>query len=194
MIVSTYHAHSTYSDGKNTLEEMVQAAINSGMKEIGFTDHAPMQFFCDWSMDASKVQDYKSEVLALREKYKDQIKIYLGIEQDYYSIPADPDYDFILGSVHYVYKNGQYLSVDISASEVHDFINKQQNGDAYAYCEDYFKLVGDIYEKTNCDIVGHFDLVTKFNETIPLIDINNPRYVKAYTEALNKLLKSPRYF
>ena len=69
MIVSTYHAHSTYSDGKNTLEEMVQAAINCGMKEIGFTDHAPMQFFCDWSMDAKNVQSYNNEVLALREKY-----------------------------------------------------------------------------------------------------------------------------
>ena len=194
MIVSTYHAHSVYSDGKNTLEEMVQAAIKRGMKEIGFTDHAPMQFYCDWSMDESKVQDYKTEVLSLREKYKDQIKIYLGIEQDYYSIPADPHYDFILGSVHYVYKNGQYLSVDISASEVHDFIMKQYNGDVYAYCEDYFKSVGDIYEKTKCNIIGHFDLVTKFNERIPLIDINNPRYVNAYTEALNKLLKSPAIF
>ena len=194
MIVSTYHAHSVYSDGKNTLEEMVQSAIRCGMKEIGFTDHAPMTFYCDWSMDEKNVPSYKKEVLALKEKYKNQIKIYLGIEQDYYSIEADPDYEFILGSVHYVYKNGEYLPVDISASGVHDFINKHYNGDAYAYCEDYFKLVGNIYEKTKCNIIGHFDLVTKFNERLPMIDISNPRYVKAYTEALDKLLKSPTIF
>ena len=69
MIVSTYHAHSIYSDGKNTLEEMVLSAINCGMKEIGFTDHAPMQFFCDWSMDAKNVENYKNEVLMLKEKH-----------------------------------------------------------------------------------------------------------------------------
>ncbi len=194
MIVSTYHAHSTYSDGKNTLEEMVQAAIKCGMKEIGFTDHAPMTFFCEWSMDASRVQDYKNEVLALKEKYKDQIKIYLGIEQDYYSVDADSDYDFILGSVHYVHKNGEYLPVDLSASAMNDFVNKHYNGDVYAYCEDYFKLVGDIYERTKCHIIGHFDLVTKFNEKLPMIDINNLRYVKAYEEALNKLLNTPAIF
>ena len=194
MIVSTYHAHSIYSDGKNTLEEMVQAAIKCGMKEIGFTDHAPMTFYCDWSMDEKDVPNYKNEILALKEKYKDQIKIYLGIEQDYYSVDADPDYEFILGSVHYVYKDGEYLPVDLSASAMNDFINKRYKGDAYAYCEDYFKLVGDIYEKTKCHIIGHFDLVTKFNERLPMIDINNPRYVKAYTEALNKLLKSPAIF
>ena len=194
MIVSTYHTHSNYSDGKNTLEEMVQSAIKCGMKEIGFTDHAPMTFFCSWSMDEKNVQGYKNEILALKEKYKDQIKIYLGVEQDYYSVEADKDYEFILGSVHYVYKNGEYLPVDISASGVHDFIHKHYNGDAYAYCEDYFKLVGDIYEKTKCHIIGHFDLVTKFNEKLPMIDINNPRYVKAYTDALNKLLKTPAIF
>ena len=193
MIVSTYHTHSTYSDGKNTLEEMVLAAISCGMKEIGFSDHAPIPFYCDWSIVDKKVNDYKKEVLLLKEKYKDQITIYCGIEQDYFSIEPI-EYDYIIGSVHYVYKNGEYLPVDISAKEVEAFINKHYNGDAYGYCEDYFELVGNLYEKTKCQIIGHFDLVTKFNEVLPLIDINNERYKTAYKKALEKLLKAPVIF
>ncbi len=193
MIASTYHTHSTYSDGKNTLEEMVKSAIACGMKEIGFSDHAPMPFYCEWSMRAQDLDDYSKEILALKEKYKDQITIYLGIEQDYYSI--EPlRYEYILGSVHYVYKNGKYLPVDLSAKAMQDFVNKHYDGDVYSYCEDYFELVGDLYNKTKCQIIGHFDLVTKFNEQLPLIDINHPRYVKAYSKALEKLLKAPVIF
>ena len=193
MIVSTYHSHSKYSDGKNTLEEMVKSAIANGMKEIGFSDHAPMPIDCEWSVREENIQDYANEVLTLKEKYKDQITIYLGIEQDYYSI-APLNYEYILGSVHYVYKNGEYLPVDLSAKAMQDFVNKHYNGDVYSYCEDYFELVSDLYNKTKCQIIGHFDLVTKFNEQLPLIDINHPRYVKAYTRALEKLLKSPVIF
>ena len=98
MIASTYHTHSTYSDGKSSLEEIVQSAIACGMKELGFSDHAPMPFCCEWSARAESINDYVREITALKEKYKDQITIYLGIEQDYYSIEP-VEYDYILGSI-----------------------------------------------------------------------------------------------
>ncbi len=193
MTLSSYHTHSTYSDGKNTLEEMVLSAIESGCKEIGFSDHAPMTFDCEWSFTEDKIEPYRNEILALKEKYKDKIKVFVGIEQDYYSVPAK-GYDYIIGSVHYVYKNGEYLPVDLSGKAMEDFVNKHYNGDVYSYCEDYFKLVKDVYNKTKCQIIGHFDLVTKFNEKHPMIDTNHPRYVKAVDEALKELLKTPAIF
>ena len=193
MSLSSYHTHSVFSDGKNTLEEMVLSAIEKGCHEIGFSDHAPMPFYCEWDVKEPLIEDYKEEVLRLKEKYKGKIKIYLGIEQDYYSVPAE-GYDYIIGSVHFVYKNGEYLPVDISAKEVKAFIDKHYEGDAYAYCEDYFKTVKDIYNVTKCQIIGHFDLVTKFNEVLPMIDINNPRYVRAVDDALSVLTKTPAIF
>lgn len=193
MILSSYHTHSTFSDGKNTLEEMVQSAISQGCQEIGFSDHAPMSIDCDWSIKAERVEEYKNQVLELKEKYKGKIKIFLGIEQDYYSTPAN-GYDYIIGSVHFVYKDGEYIPVDISADEVKSYIDRLYGGDVYGYCEDYFKLVKDIYRVTKCQIIGHFDLVTKFNEKMPLIDINHPRYIKAVDDALSELLKSPAIF
>ena len=193
MTLSSYHTHSIFSDGKNTLEEMVLSAIEKGCPEIGFSDHAPMEIECEWSCRPERIDEYKSQILALKEKYKDRIKIYLGIEQDYYSVPAK-GYDYILGSVHYVYKNGEYLPVDSSKEVMQNFVNKHYAGDVYAYCEDYFKLVKEIYNKTKCHIIGHFDLVTKFNEMLPMIDINHPRYVKAANEAVEELLKTPAIF
>ena len=193
MIVSTYHTHSNFSDGKNTLEQMVLSAIENGMKELGFSDHAPMSFDCNWDAKKEQISEYKSQVLALKEKYKDQIKIYLGIEQDYFSIKPEK-YEYILGSVHYIYKNGKYLELDYSAERTKENIDLYYGGDALAYCEDYYKLVGDVVEKTGCQIIGHFDLITKFNEKMPLIDVNHPRYKKAWKEALDKLLKTDAIF
>lgn len=193
MMLSSYHTHSNFSDGKNTVEEMILSAIEKGCKEIGFSDHAPMKFDCEWSIKSEKIGLYKNEVLRMKDKYKNQIKVYLGIEQDYFSVPAD-GYDYIIGSVHYVYKNGEYLAVDLSGEKMKSFVDKHYGGDVYEYCEDYFKLIKDIYRKTKCNIIGHFDLVTKFNEKFPMIDINHPRYVKAIDDALSELLKTPAIF
>ena len=40
MIKANFHTHTTYCDGKNTPEEMVQAAIALGMTAIGFSGHS----------------------------------------------------------------------------------------------------------------------------------------------------------
>ncbi|MBQ7761204.1 MAG: histidinol-phosphatase [Clostridia bacterium] len=190
MEVSTYHTHTCYSDGKNTPEEMLKKAISLGMREYGFSDHAPMIFSCEWDTKVRTIESYKRVVLDLKEKYKDEIKVYLGIEQDYYSVPAQ-DYEYIIGSVHYIQKNGVYLPLDASVDKTKENIDKYYNGDALAYCEDYYELVGDLYNKTKCHIIGHFDLITKFNEIEPLIDTTHPRYIKAYTGALKKLKDTP---
>ncbi|MBQ8840940.1 MAG: histidinol-phosphatase [Clostridia bacterium] len=190
MEVSTYHTHTNFSDGKNTHEEMLKKAIQLGMREYGFSDHAPMIFPCSWSMKQEDESAYKSIILELKERYKDQIKVYLGIEQDYYSTPAS-GYDYLIGSVHYIEKNGVYLPLDESPAKTRENVEKYYGGDALAYCEDYYKLVADLYNKTKCHIIGHLDLITKFNEIDPIIDTTHPRYIKAYKEAIEKLKSTP---
>ena len=194
MKITNYHTHTTYCDGKNSCEEMVLSAIKNDMSEIGFSVHSPLPFYADWAIREDRLDEYKNELLALREKYKDQIKIYIGIEQDYFSETSTEGFDYVIGSVHYIYKNGEYLSLDINADEVKNNIKKHYNGDALAYCEDYYKLVADVYNKTKCQIIGHFDLITKFNERLPLIDTNAPRYKKAVKKALDSLFKAPAIF
>ena len=49
-------------------------------------------------------------------------------------------------------------------------------------------------EVTKCDIIGHFDLITKFIEQDPAFDTNHPRYVKAWQQAADELLKTGKPF
>ena len=194
MGLSNYHVHTTFCDGKNTAEEMIIAAINSGCDELGISAHAPMDFECNWCMKKERLDDYLNTLKYLKEKYKNQIKIYIGLEQDYYSNIDNSKFDYIIGSVHFIYKNGDYLQVDKSYDTMLYNIKTYYNDDVYAYCEDYYKVVADIYNKTKCNIVGHFDLITKFNEKHPIIDTNHPRYVNAVLNSLNSIMPTNAIF
>lgn len=186
-----YHTHTTYCDGKNTAEEMVQKAIELGLSEIGFSGHSYTEFDLEPCMTREGTESYKKEIKALKEKYKGKIKILLGIEYDYQSAEPLDDYDYILGSVHYILKNGEYLCVDYSRDLQIDAVNRLYNGDFYGYIEDYYSLVSDLYNKTKCDIIGHFDLITKFNSDGSLFDVNHPRYIAAWKSAADAVLKAP---
>jgi DNA polymerase (family 10) len=102
------HCHTTYSDGKNTLEEMVRAAETMGMKYITITDHSPTAFYAH-GVTLDRLKRQWAEIDEVQEKVK--IKILRGTESD---IIADghldyPDkilekFDVIVASIHSRYK------------------------------------------------------------------------------------------
>ena len=193
MTLSNYHTHTRCCDGRDTPEELVREAIRLGCPELGFSGHSHVSFD-DCCMTPEGTEQYKSEIRRLREQYKDQLRIRLGVEQDYFGdLPTD-DYEYVIGSVHYVPKDGRMLSVDLSASDFDAAVAAHYGGDVYAFAEDYYALVGRVYEKTRCTIVGHFDLITKFNEGGCRFDTAHPRYRKAAGEALEALLDKPVIF
>lgn len=182
------HMHTTFCDGKNTPEEMIISGINKGLTTIGLSGHCNTGFDSSYCMTKPVMEKYFTEVQSLKEKYADKINVLCGIEQDYYAGIPSLDFDYIIGSVHYVYKDGEYISVDHAANITVDCVNRLYGGDYYAYAEDYYKLVADVIEKTNADIIGHFDLITKFNEGFVQFDETNPRYVNAWKNAVDKLI------
>ncbi len=186
-----FHTHTTYCDGKSTAEEMVQKAIELGLSELGFSGHSYTEFDLEPCMTREGTELYKKEINALKEKHKDKIKILLGIEYDYHSDEPTENYDYILGSVHYLYKNGEYACIDYSREKQIETVNKYYNGDFYAYIEDYYKTVAELYNKTKCDIIGHFDLIKKYNGDGSLFDINHPRYIAAWKAAADAIIKTP---
>ena len=189
MKISNFHTHTVYCDGVNTAEEIVLSAIDKNMSAIGFSGHAYTPFDDSFCMSKESAKEYKEEITRLKEKYSGKINVYLGLEMDYFSEDDGKDLDFIIGSVHYVFKNGEYYSVDESEKVFKENIKKGWDGDFYAFCEDYYALVSDVKRKTGADIIGHFDLVTKFNEGEKLFSEKSPRYVKAWKSALDSLLK-----
>lgn len=191
MILGNYHTHSTFCDGRSSAEEMVQQAIRLGFQELGFSGHSHTFFDHSYCMTRSGTQAYQETVRQLREKYRSEIKIYLGVEQDYYSEEPTDAYEYIIGSVHYVKKDGCYLPVDKGRDSQLDSVRRFYDGDFYSFIEDYYDTVADVYRKTRCQIVGHFDLITKFNVEHDLFDPLHPRYQAAANKALQALMSAP---
>lgn len=192
MMFNNFHMHSTFCDGRDTVPAMAEAAKALGCREIGFSGHSWLDFDPDWTMSPDAAADYRAAVTALKGSLAPDMKVFLGIEQDYCS-PTDelPLYDYVIGGVHCVFRDGHYISVDLDADAQRSGVEQWYGGDASAFAEDYYALVGDLYEKTHCDIIAHFDLITKFIERDDLLDVDDPRFVKAERAALDRLIACP---
>lgn len=109
-MLSNLHTHTTFCDGRDTAEAVVLSAIDKGFCSLGFSGHAPTVPPC--SCDIRDLAGYKAEILRLREKYKKDIEIYLGIEEDAVTPVNRSDFDYIIGSNHFYNIGGKFLSVD----------------------------------------------------------------------------------
>ena len=187
MIMEDYHTHTNYCDGKNTPEEMLLAAIAKCLTKYGFSEHGYTDFDLRYCLTLEKSELYKKEILALKEKYKDRIEVLLGIEIDAFSSYPTDDFDYVIGSAHYVRREGAYRAIDEDPQEFESICREWYGGDYYAFAEDYFKMAEELAKKT-ISIIGHFDLITKFNEGNRLFDISHPRYLAAAKKAIDILL------
>ncbi len=193
MILRDFHTHTTFSDGKNTPEEMVQAAIKLKMESIGFSDHGYTSFDESYCIQKNNIENYIKTIADLKLKYEGKIKIYCGIEKDIFSSENTEKYDYVIGSVHYVKVGNAYIDVDASAESFKATVSKYFGGDSISFAEAYFNTVADVLDKTNADIIGHFDLISKFNDQ-NLFDEKDERYIRAWKSALDKLLKYDKPF
>lgn len=188
------HTHTTFSDGKNTPEEMVLAAVAAGLDTIGISDHSYTAIDESYCIKKEQISAYVAEISALKEKYRGKIEVLCGIEQDYFSNERTDMFDYSIGSVHYLKAGDVYIPVDEAAETLKNAAEEFFGGDIYALVEEYYRLAGDVIRKTNADIIGHFDLITKFQEQTPLFDEKNPRYISAWKSACKRLLKTGKPF
>ena len=84
-----YHAHTARcGHATGTEEEYILRAISCGIRHMGFSDHIPFQFpdgaESYYRVPVALAQDYISTLRALREKYRDQIRLTIGFEMEYY--------------------------------------------------------------------------------------------------------------
>lgn len=187
------HMHTIYSDGKNAAEDMILSAIEKGLDCVGISDHSHAD--CDeCGMTREGTLAYRREMEELKRKYAGRIRVLCGLERDYYSDDL-LDYDYVIGSVHFVRMlDGHYITVDWEPEKLAADVQTYYGGDWYALAEDYFRLVGRVAEQTGCEIVGHFDLLAKYNEREYWFDPTHPRYVKAWQAAANRLLAKEMVF
>ncbi len=191
MILSNFHTHTSYCDGKNTCEEMIQAALKSGFSRLGFSGHGYTPFDLSFCMSAENQQKYISEINDLKEKYKGKIDILCGIEQDILSEEDTSMFDYVILSSHYISGKGKRYDVDNTPEIVSNAINEIFDGDPMKYAEVYYS---DVAKTPRCDIVGHFDLLTKFDEKHHFFDTSSKKYKEFALDALREVAKRNNLF
>lgn len=194
MIYSDLHMHTTFCDGKNSPEEMVVSAIEKGLKTVGVCVHSYTDRDLTYCIRQEKIKPFQQEMARLKEKYADKITVLCGVEQDFISNEPLDGFDYAIGSLHYFIVGDKLYHVDNSEPYFVDAVNKVFGGDYYAACENYFSNLKKVIEKTNADIIGHFDLVSKFNEKTVYFDEEHPRYVKAWQAAADALIPHGKPF
>ncbi len=178
-----YHNHSKLCNHAiGETDEYVNAAIKKGIKEIGFSDHFPMNYqpnssvpITQITMRENEINKYFSMIENARKKFTNII-IRTGFEVDYFKKEnlffrkykkLYTEVDYIIGSVHFI--------DEIGFDQI-EFINKVDN--AELLWTKYISLLTEFIDKyhTYIDIIGHLDLPKKFgfflsDKLLPKIDI-----------------------
>lgn len=194
MILSDLHVHTSRDHGHNSAAEMAAQAAQQGLQTLGLVGHATTDFPCHYAMTPENEAAFLSETAALRQQYAGRLDLYRGIELDYYSAPTDAPYDYRIGSVHYVKYDGRVISVDSDPKELIAAAQHLFGGDWTALCRLYYANVADLGRKFAPQIIGHFDLITKFNEADCLFSTDERRYRHAALEAVDALMAGEPLF
>ena len=95
-ILADYHTHTIYSHGKGTIEDNVKVAISKGIETLGISDHS----YGHLTYGVKRDDIFKmKEIDILNEKYKNKIKILLGVESNILDDKGNIDYDDKIGDV-----------------------------------------------------------------------------------------------
>lgn len=154
------HNHTTLCNhATGSSEQYIQAAIEKGIDIFGFADHAPMDFDPQYRMCFEDMNSYESDILRLKESYKNDIEILLAYEVDF--LPGhmdrrvlDAKVDYLIGSVHFIKEWG---------FDNPEFIGKYKTSNIDEVWQEYFDAIEALAKSGHFDIIGHLDLIKVFN-------------------------------
>ncbi len=188
MYKQNLHTHTYFCDGRNSPEEIVLAAIEKNFDSLGFSGHSHISFSSDVvGMTLPDTQKYRQEVKRLQEKYAGAIDLYCGLEVEMYSQVDTSDYDYLIGSVHCLQVDGQYMEFDRDAGTVEEIICRYFDGNGMKYARAYYEALSTLPEYGKFDFIGHFDIVAKHSEKYDFFDTESPRYLQYAFDAVDAL-------
>lgn len=162
MVYSNIHTHSVYSDGKHSPREIIEQAIAQGMTSIGISDHSYTDFDTRYCIQKENNEKYIAELRSLKKEYNGKIEVAVGIELDGFSKGYDAsDFDYIIGSCHYIDFGEEIISVDSKLEGVLYAIEKYCGGDPLKFARLYFETYAERISVMRPDVLGHVDLVAK---------------------------------
>ncbi len=189
MTKSNCHTHTVYCDGKNTVKEMIESAVDKKFCSLGFSGHSPMNFNNEWAMNKEKLNSYISEIKNLKAEFKDRIDVLCGIELDADFCDVNlSEFDYVIGSMHQFRDGEKDYPIDLSANDLQSTVELLFSGSWLEMCKEYFLKLSEFICAVKPDVVGHFDLVTKYNEQGRFFDESDPAYQKFALDAVDKIL------
>jgi histidinol-phosphatase (PHP family) len=162
-----YHIHSKLcGHGVGELEEYVRYAVQSGLPEMGFSEHIYMYWLPEarrdpeLAMPESAFESYVAEVRRLQRAFP-EIRLKMALEADYIvgheaellDVLRDYEWDYLIGSVHFI--DGWGIDDDRYKAG----FDRWDIDELYA-C--YFDHVCRAAETGIYQVMGHLDLVKKF--------------------------------
>ncbi|WP_230130367.1 histidinol-phosphatase HisJ [Bacillus sp. CECT 9360] len=200
------HVHSPFCPhgSQDLFEEYIERAIQLGVEEISFTEHAPLpEGFIDPTpekdsgMDPGHLHAYIEQLNSLKAAYRNKIKINIGLEVDYiegfeeqtkkFLDETGPMLDDSILSVHFIKHEDTWHCLDFSADMFGDIADEL--GSVEGVYERYYSSVEQSLH-ANLGIhkparIGHITLVHKFQKQY-LIDENFDERVFGLLDVIRK--------
>ncbi|MBR6801866.1 MAG: histidinol-phosphatase HisJ family protein [Eubacteriaceae bacterium] len=191
----SFHNHSVFSDGSDTMQDMLSCAYNEGFTHFAMTDHIHSDQTPQWTVTYDRYEEYLNEIKRFKDMYDGKMKIYTGIEADWYN--GEGTYygryeslagklDITLGSVHNLLANGGNYIIDGSRSDFEECLYFGFYGNikdmVACYYESYMEMAENF---TQADLLCHIDLIRKNNAGNAYYD-EDEKWVKDLEKALAK--------
>ena len=186
MRFSNLHTHTIFSDGKGSLRDNIESAINKGMTSLGFSDHSFTACDTSFCMKLSDYKNYRKAISDLKVEYAEKLPIFLGIEKDYYSEIDSSEFEYVLASVHYIVDKGVCYPLDHSPAQQEECFAEVFNGNKLDFAKRYYEMVTEQVIKCKPDVVGHFDVINKFS----LMPEDDEKYREIAKESAREILKT----
>lgn len=197
------HTHTLFSDGSDSPERYIEAAIRQGMPSLGFSDHSPLPFKNDFALKEGRIGTYCETILSLRKQYSSgspernnypAAGIFLGLEVDF--IPGmghsfaylreNFPFDYVIGSVHLV-RNGtadNLWFIDGPDPATYDNgLNSLFGGDIRKGVVAYYRQINEMLSTGRLEIIGHLDKIKMHNRG-RFFDETEPWYPALVDETL----------
>jgi histidinol-phosphatase (PHP family) len=169
MILTNYHTHTKFCDGKEHPMVYAEEAIKQNIKILGYSAHAPVPFPCHWTMPLEKYSEYSDIIHLLKTKYAGKLEILNGLEIDY--IPDlrqqmretihPSQLDYFIGSIHFIdcYTDGTRWSIDGSNEEFRKGWDEIFHRDSHSLARKYFEYTRQMIKEMRPPIIGHLDKI-----------------------------------
>ena len=168
--MKNFHSHTTFSDGQNTAEEMIEEAIKQGVKTLAITDHHKWpDGFSNEAMDFYNDENH-SHLMLLKKRYAGKINLLVGVELDWFKDFKDKlveqanrrHYDHKIISVHKLKIEDKYEPIDYTL-EYFDSIVERAGG-IEKLVRMYYSEMRKAVRLGLFNAVGHLDLIKIYNK------------------------------